>query len=137
MALMLDLQRDTGVSYLYITHDLAVARHMAACIAVMYRGAIVEEGPMETVLEAAAHPYTRLLISAVPEHRPGGKRKRARVVADATEEEAGFTGCRYARRCPAARDICRTTAPPAVALAPGHRASCHFAAEIRARGLPV
>jgi oligopeptide/dipeptide ABC transporter ATP-binding protein len=136
MALMLDLQRATGVSYLYITHDLAVARHMAARIAVMYRGAIVEEGPTEAVLAAAGHPYTRLLISAVPEHRPGERRKRARFVADATEEEAGFTGCRYARRCPAAREICRTTTPPSVALAPDHRASCHFADEIRARGLP-
>ena len=136
MSLMLALQRTTGISYLYITHDLAVARYMAERIAVMYRGAIVEEGPIDTVLAAAAHPYTRLLISAVPDHRAGARRRRARFVADATEDEAGFTGCRYARRCPAAQDVCRTTAPPSIALADGHRASCHFAPEIRERGLP-
>ena len=137
MALMLDLQQKIGVSYLYITHDLAVARYMAGRIAVMYRGALIEEGPTETVISAAGHPYTRLLISAVPDHRPGMKRQRARIIADATELGGDANGCRYRQRCPAARDICRTTAPPPVALSADHRASCHFAADIQAKGLPV
>ena len=137
MALMIDLQRQTGISYLFITHDLAVARYMASRIAVMYRGAIIEEGPTETVISGAGHPYTRLLISAVPEHRQGMRRQRARIVADATERADDSRGCRYRQRCPAVRDICRTNAPPAMELSSGHHASCHFAADIQAKGLPA
>ncbi len=86
------------------------------------------------MLSGAGHPYTRLLISAVPEHRPGMSRRRARIVADAAEPDD--QGCRYRPRCPAARDICATTAPPALTLGDGHRASCHFAADIQTKGLP-
>ena len=128
MALMIELQRRTGISYLYVTHDLAVARYMSTRIAVMYRGAIVEEGPTEAIISRPGHPYTRLLISAVPEHRPGMRRQRARIAGDATEPSS--EGCRYQPRCPAAQEICRTTAPPIVELAADHRATCHFAAAI-------
>ena len=128
MALMIELQRRTGISYLYVTHDLAVARYMASRIAVMYRGAIVEEGPTEAIISRPGHPYTRLLISAVPEHRPGMRRQRARIVGDATEPRR--EGCRYQPRCPAAREVCSTSVPPIVKLSADHRAACHFAAEI-------
>ena len=71
MNLMLALSRELGLASLYITHDLAVARAMSSRIAVMYLGAIVEEGPTETLVARSAHPYTRLLVAAVPEHRAG------------------------------------------------------------------
>lgn len=135
MNLMLALQQRLGVSYLYITHDLAVARHMADRIAVMYLGALVEEGPTEALVQAAGHPYTRLLISAVPEHHGGARRKRIELRGDALTADKAPTGCRFNTRCPMAREICRTTAPPMVTLAPNHRAACHFAADVADRGL--
>ena len=76
MNLMLSLSGELGLASLYITHDLAVARAMSTRIAVMYLGAVVEEGPTETLVSGAAHPYTRLLVGAVPEHRAGSRRAR-------------------------------------------------------------
>jgi oligopeptide/dipeptide ABC transporter ATP-binding protein len=136
MNMLLDLSARHGLAILVITHDLAVARYMAGRIAVMYLGAIVEEGPAEALIAHAAHPYTRLLVAAVPEHRPGTPRPRVRLGGELGSAAALPTGCRFHPRCPMAREICRTTAPPPVVLAPGHWAACHFAAEVAAGGLP-
>ncbi|SDE36799.1 ABC transporter ATP-binding protein [Limimaricola pyoseonensis] len=136
MNLMRGIQRDTGVTYLYITHDLAVARYMADRIAVMYLGAVLEEGPAETLISAAGHPYTRLLIRAAPEHRATAvKRDRIRLPGDAASQTGQPTGCRFHPRCPLAQPVCRETAPPRVALGEKHAASCHFATEVRQNGL--
>lgn len=135
MTLMTELRRRTGVAYLYITHDLAVARYMSDRTAVMYLGAIVEEGPTEDLIAGAAHPYTRLLIQAVPEHRSGARRTRIRLPGDAQSVKAIPDGCRFHPRCPMAREICRTTAPPKVAVGPGRWAACHFAGEVLATGV--
>lgn len=135
MNLMLELQRRLGVAYLYITHDLAVARHMASRIAVMYLGAIVEEGPTEQLIAAAGHPYTRLLIAAVPEYRAAARRRRIRLASDALSEKGIPPGCRFHTRCPMAQPICRTTPPPRIDLGPGRWASCHFATEVVASGV--
>ena len=128
--LMLALQRERGIAYLYITHDLAVARYMASRIAVMYLGAIVEEGPTDAVIDNAAHPYTRLLIAAIPEHRTNEKRVRVRIAG----ESAGATqiprGCRFQSRCPLVQDRCRTVAPPKIQVAPRQWALCHFAWDV-------
>ncbi len=133
MNLMLALRERTGVAYLYITHDLAVARAMSTRTAVMYLGAIVEEGPTEALIARGAHPYTRLLVSAVPEHRAGARRRRIHLPGDAASTGAIPSGCRFHPRCPLAQEICRTTAPPPVAIAADRWAACHFAADVAAR----
>ncbi|TCS59615.1 peptide/nickel transport system ATP-binding protein [Primorskyibacter sedentarius] len=136
MNLMRGIQRDTGVTYLYITHDLSVARYMADRIAVMYLGAVLEEGPAESLISAAAHPYTRLLIEAAPEHRATAvKRNRIRLPGDAASQSGLPPGCRFHPRCPLAQPICREKAPPRAALGGGQTASCHFAHEVKKTGL--
>ena len=125
MNLMSALSRDLGVAYLYITHDLAVARHMSTRIAVMYLGTIVEEGPTETLVARPAHPYTRALIAAVPEHGGAQDRQRQRQRLRGDAVLADGTGCRFAPRCPAASALCHRVAPPRIALAPGHWTACH------------
>jgi oligopeptide/dipeptide ABC transporter ATP-binding protein len=135
MTLMLGLRERLGVGFLYITHDLAVARYMSERIAVMYLGRIVEYGPTEALLAAAGHPYTRLLRAAVPEHRAGARRARVRLAGDAASVAALPSGCRFHPRCPRAEALCRAEEPPLAALAPGHAAACHFAPEVAARGL--
>lgn len=132
MNLMQDLRARMGVAYLYITHDLAVARHMADRIAVMYLGRIIEEGPTENVLIRAGHPYTRLLRAAVPEHRAGARRARVRLPGDAASVARLPSGCRFHPRCPRAEARCRTEEPAPVALGEGHWAACHFAASVAA-----
>ncbi len=135
MNLMLKLQAELGVSYLYITHDLAVARHMSSRIAVMYLGRIVEEGPVDDVVGRGGHPYTRLLVAAVPEPHTGAPRARVKLRDEAADTKAIPSGCRFHPRCPLARAKCRDVEPPPVRLASGHWAACHFAGEVQGRGL--
>jgi oligopeptide/dipeptide ABC transporter ATP-binding protein len=130
MAAMLRASATTGASTLYITHDLAVARAMSTRTAVMYLGAIVEEGPTETLIARAAHPYTRLLVAAVPDHLARTRRVRVRLQGDAGSIAELPRGCRFHPRCPLADARCRSEAPPVVALAPGHRAACHHANDV-------
>lgn len=136
MNLMRSFQETTGVTYLYITHDLAGARYMADRIAVMYLGAVLEEGPAETLISNAAHPYTRLLIRAVPDHLAlGTKRARIRLKGDAISQGEVPTGCRFHPRCPIAQDICRQTAPSFDKVGENQFAACHFSQDVRANGL--
>jgi oligopeptide/dipeptide ABC transporter ATP-binding protein len=130
MNLMLELQERLGVSYLYITHDLAVARYMAKRTAVMYLGAVIEEGLTEELLVSAGHPYTRLLIAAVPDHRLKTRRARVRVVGEAASDLGSTIGCRFSPRCPLAQELCRQVEPPKVQLGEGRWAACHFAANV-------
>ncbi len=130
MTLMLRLSSELGLASLYITHDLAVARIMSTRIAVMYLGAIVEEGPTESLIAESAHPYTRLLIAAVPEHRARHKRSRVRLSGEAKALTAEAVGCRFAPRCPRATAICSNEAPPKTMIAEGHWSACHHAAEV-------
>jgi oligopeptide/dipeptide ABC transporter ATP-binding protein len=130
MNLMLRLSREFGLASLYITHDLAVARAMSSRIAVMYLGVIVEEGPTEKLIARAAHPYTRLLVAAVPEYRAGQRRQRIKQAGEATALTAPPKGCRFAPRCPRATELCRTETPPKVALGADHWSACHYAADV-------
>ncbi|HYA71948.1 MAG TPA: oligopeptide/dipeptide ABC transporter ATP-binding protein [Roseiarcus sp.] len=119
--LMSDLQRDAGVTYLVISHDLAVVGHICDEVAVMFRGRFVETGPSAALLSRPAHPYTRELVDAAPKleeapvSRPG-----APPMPDAT------TGCPYAARCLFARARCLEEAPSLTALGEGRSAACHF-----------
>jgi peptide/nickel transport system ATP-binding protein len=126
------LKRDRNLALLYVTHDLATARHFSADIMVMYRGEIVERGPSDQVILHPAHPYTQLLASAAPDptmsrddlaaSRRARQSARAGLKADRGEITAG-PGCRFQSRCPHAMDICATR-PPDVTVGPGHRALC-------------
>ena len=130
MNLMLRLSRDLGVASLYITHDLAVARTMSTRLAVMYLGMIVEEGPTEALIGRAAHPYTRLLVASVPEHRTGPRRTRIKLAGEASALTSAPQGCRFAPRCPMATDICRTQIPTKLQISADHWSACHHALQV-------
>jgi peptide/nickel transport system ATP-binding protein len=125
--LMAELRDTMGVSVLYITHDIASARYVADRLIVMYAGQIAESGPIEEVLTNPRHPYTQLLLSAVPDPRAplsaAGESDRGEPpkVIDPTP------GCRFRYRCPLAIDTCAQVTPLLTALGPGHDAACHVA----------
>ena len=133
--LMAQLRDEQGVSILYITHDIASARYVADRLIVMYAGHIAEQGPVEEVLANPLHPYTQLLLSAVPDPRADlnvsaqtDRGEPPRVIDPAP-------GCRFRFRCPLAIDICHTETPRLLPLVPGHDAACHVAqsgAEVKA-----
>lgn len=136
MNLMRGFQESTGLTYLYITHDLSVARYMADRIAVMYLGAVVEEGPADRLISTAAHPYTRLLVRAAPDHQTQGRqRSRIRLKGDAISQDGLPKGCRFHPRCPLAKDICRQTEPPLTPIGNDQKVACHFSEEVRKNGL--
>jgi peptide/nickel transport system ATP-binding protein len=134
--LMAELRAREGVSILYITHDLASARYVADRIIVMYAGHVVEVGPTEQVLAAPRHPYTKLLLSAVPDpHAPLGSSDSS----DAGEPPRVVNpepGCRFEPRCPYAIPVCRTVTPRLGEVAPGQAAACHVALAEAAGGAP-
>ncbi|MFE7709058.1 ABC transporter ATP-binding protein [Streptomyces sp. NPDC057486] len=123
LGLMEQLRTERGTAFLYITHDIASARHLGARILVMYAGQIVESGPAGPVVDRPAHPYTDLLVGSVPDpRRTAAPVKRARA-ATAT------TGCPFAARCPLAVDKCRTEEPEVTEVADGRWSRCHRAAD--------
>ena len=128
--LLKDLQQRFGLSYLFIAHDLAVVRHMADRVAVMYLGQIVETAPKRALFANPRHPYSRALLSAIPHPDP---RRRGRVTplgGDVPSPMNPPPGCRFHTRCPHAQAICREQAPPLAEIAPGHASACHFAADL-------
>jgi oligopeptide/dipeptide ABC transporter ATP-binding protein len=132
---MAKLRDEQGVSILYITHDIASARYVADRLVVMYAGQVAEQGPVEEVLANPKHPYTQLLLSAVPDPRA-----ELNIGADTDRGEPPRVidptpGCRFRWRCPLAIDICHSVTPELSQLAPGHDAACHVAqsgAEVKA-----
>ena len=127
--LMLDLQRDYGLTYLFISHDLSVVRYMADVIGVMYLGKMVEVGPADSVYLAPVHPYTRGLIDTVPVADPALERAKEHqgVRGELPSAVAPPSGCRFRTRCPRAADLCAEKEPPLRPFtATGHLAACHF-----------
>jgi len=119
------IKREQGLTYLFISHDMAIVRHMADRIAVMYLGHIVETGPRTAIFEAPAHPYTRALLQSVPRSDPG-QRPEPAVLGDIPSPIDPPSGCRFHTRCPHAADICRRVQPEPTRLGPAHTASCHL-----------
>ena len=124
--LLMDLQRDFGLTYLFISHDLRVVRHVADRVAVMYLGRIVELADKASLYRTPRHPYTRALLSAVPAHRPGAARDRTEALGEIASARAIPPGCRYHPRCPAAMPVCRTEDPALTDLGGGHLGACHL-----------
>jgi len=124
--LLRSLQREFGLSYLFISHDLAVVGYLSDRIAVMYLGRIVEIGTRAALLNGPRHPYTRVLFSALP-GRGGGRAERQSLTGEPPSPLNPPAGCRFHPRCPMAVDRCRTEAPAMRDLAPGHAAACHLA----------
>jgi oligopeptide/dipeptide ABC transporter ATP-binding protein len=126
LALLGELKRDFGLTYLFISHDLSVVAHVSDRVAVMYLGRIVETGPSRRILSAPAHPYTRALLAAVPRLEDPGATPRQRLAGDLPSPLRPPPGCRFHTRCPEAREICRRVSPEPVQLAPGHVVACHL-----------
>lgn len=127
MDLMLKLADEFDVSYLYITHDLAVARYMCDRIAVMYLGKIVEIGDTEEILGNPQHPYTQALLSAVPVPDPSYQRTEVNIKGGITKAINPAAECRFLARCPWAQDVCRTTDHPDLEdKGDGHYVACHL-----------
>ena len=125
--LLLDLQAERKLSYLFISHNLAVVEHISHKIAVMYLGRIVEYASKETIFRNPKHPYTKALLSAVPVPDPTLKREKLVLQGDVPSPVTPPSGCHFHTRCPFAEDICRKESPPLRAINPGQLAACHFA----------
>jgi peptide/nickel transport system ATP-binding protein len=126
--LLQDLQRDLGLTYLFIAHDLSVVRHISHRIAIMYAGRLVELAPADQIYEHPKHPYTEALLSSVPVPDPPQQRQRRRIVlsGEIPNPIKPPTGCRFQTRCPLVQERCRHEVPPLEEKAPGHLAACFY-----------
>ena len=125
--LLLGLQRERGLTMLFIAHDLAVVRQVSDEVCVMYLGQVVEHAPTQELFASPRHPYTQALLAAVPVPDPALARSRRRVVlpGDAPSPVDPAPGCRFAGRCPHCTDACTRVSPAPVEVAPGHTVACH------------
>lgn len=122
--LMKDLQKETGVAYLFISHDMSVVHYLCDRIAVMYLGRIVEEGTKKDIFDYPCHPYTRALLSAIPRPEVGAHRQRILLKGDVPSPLAVPKGCRFHTRCPFATAACATMETPLCDIGSGHCAAC-------------
>ena len=126
--LMMDLQQEVGLSYLFVAHDLGVVEHISHRVAVMYLGKIVEIAARASLFETPRHPYTEALLAAVPVSHPRARRARTVLTGDVPSPINPPPGCRFHTRCPIAVARCRQEEPPLVVDASGHGVACHLRA---------
>jgi len=124
--LLRDLQEESRVSYLFISHDLNVVRYVSHRIAVMYLGEIVESAPKREFFTEPLHPYSKALMSAVPTATPGARRERIVLQGEPPSPASPPPGCRFHTRCPWVMDVCRSQAPVLTEVAPGRSVACHL-----------
>ena len=120
-----DLRDELGLTYLFISHDLGVVRHLSHRVGVMYLGEIVEVATKRDLFERPQHPYTQALLKAIPRIAEGHRRFEP-LGGDVPSPSAPPPGCRFHTRCPYVMDVCRRTPPPMVSTGPDHRAACHL-----------
>jgi len=128
--LMQDLQEQFGLTYMFITHDLSVVKHISDEILVMYLGKMVEKTNAKDLFKNPLHPYTKALLSAIPVPSLTKKRERILLKGEIASPIEPKPGCRFAPRCPYAEDLCRSQDPEIEEIRPGHFIVCHFAREI-------
>jgi peptide/nickel transport system ATP-binding protein len=124
--LLEDLQDKFGLTYLFISHDLSVVKHIADRVGVMYLGVLMEEAPKKEFYQNPRHPYTRALLSAVPVMDPTVRKERIILKGDIPSPANPPAGCRFHTRCPQVMDICRETIPELKEVLTGHRVACHL-----------
>ena len=125
--LMVKLREDMNIAFLFISHDLAVIEHISDLVAVMYLGQLVETAPKRELFRSPVHPYTELLMEAVPQIG-GGKRRHRSVSGEIPSPLDPPSGCRYHTRCPIAQDVCRHKTPRLRDVSGGHAVACHVRA---------
>ena len=128
--LMQDLQEEFGLTYMFITHDLSVVKHFSDDIAVMYLGQLVEKAPSKDLFRNPIHPYTKALLSAIPVASVTKKMERIRLQGEITSPINPAKGCRFAKRCVYAKEICRQEDPKRQEVGEGHFYACHLAREL-------
>jgi oligopeptide transport system ATP-binding protein len=126
--LLEDLQEKLGLTYLFISHDLSMVRHLATRVAVMYLGRIAELSPRDDLYSAPLHPYAKALLSAVPEPDPGREATRRRIIlkGDVPSPSNPPKGCNFCTRCPEVQPICREVKPDLAEVRPGRYVACHL-----------
>jgi len=133
--LLLDLQSELGLTYLFVGHDLSVVKHISDRVAVMYVGRLVEMGTTEEIFTAPKHPYTAALLAAVPEPDPRARRRSAALQGEVANPANPPTGCYFHPRCSYATDVCKIQAPVLEEVSPGHFVGCHRARDLELAGI--
>jgi len=133
--LLLELQEQLGLTYLFVAHDLSVVKHISERVAVMYVGRIVETAPTEELFATPKHPYTEALLSAVPKPDPRLRAERIVLQGEVADPANTPPGCHFHPRCRYAEPICRERSPVQEQIAPNHFVSCHRARELSLRGV--
>ena len=124
---MQDLQEERGLTYIFITHDLSVVKHISDEICVMYLGQLVEKSPAAELFRRPAHPYTQALLSAIPVPDVDHRQERILLKGELSSPINPKPGCRFAARCNFAKPECSKKEPELKEIAPGHLVACHFA----------
>jgi peptide/nickel transport system ATP-binding protein len=132
--LLMDLQREFGLTYLFVAHDLSVVEHVSDRVAVMYLGRLVEVAPTASLFYQPLHPYTEALMSAIPALDPDDVMKPIILKGEIPSPANPPSGCPFHPRCPYVQDVCKQDMPELKEYRPGHFAACHFADQLSLKG---